>query len=92
MNLRKRYLDDLLGRDILVVTVDSRTYKGRLIEFDEEAMLLDNVIETSTREVRWKKPEVALPSGPGTEGGNTIHPLEEVMVLTKQVLRIWRLD
>jgi len=91
MNLRKRYLDDLLGRDILVVTMDSRTFKGRLVEYDEEAMLLDSVIETSTREIKWRKPEVALPASGGS-GGNVIHPLDEVMVLTAQVLRIWRLE
>ena len=91
MNLRKRYLDDLLGQDILVVTMDSRTFKGRLVEYDEEAMLLDSVIETSTREIKWRKPEVALPASGGS-GGNIMHPLDEVMVLTAQVLRIWRLE
>ena len=91
MNLRKRYLDDLLGQDILVVTMDSRTFKGRLVEYDEEAMLLDSVIETSTREIKWRKPEVALPASGGS-GGNVMHPLDEVMVLTAQVLRIWRLE
>jgi len=92
MNLRKRYLDDLLGRDILVVTMDSRTFKGRLVEYDEEAMLLDDVIETSTREIKWRRPEVALPATSSGSGGNVIHPLNEVMVLTAQVLRIWRLE
>ncbi len=90
MNLRKRYLDGMLGHDVLVVTSDSRSFKGVLIEYDEEAMLLQAVIETSTREIKWHKPEVAMPVNPDGTGGVIQRRLDEVMILTDHVMRIWR--
>ena len=92
MNLRKRYLNDLLGQDILVVTTDSRSFKGKLLEYDEEAMLLRSVIETSTREMKWHKPEVTLPVNPDGTGEVVKHRLDEVVVLMDHIMRIWRLE
>ncbi|HID73586.1 MAG TPA: hypothetical protein EYP43_00895 [Thermoplasmata archaeon] len=88
MNLLRRYLDGKMGEQVLVVTVDGRSFMGELMEYDEEAMILSQVIETSTRETKWHRPAIALPSPDGT-GGNVIQHLDEVMILLSGVLRMW---
>lgn len=96
MNLIKRFLGEQMGKEVLVVTVDGRAFKGELVEFDEVAIILHEVIETSTKEFKWRHPMIALPkevSG-GLKVGETGHAviyLKEVMIPLAGILRMWRL-
>ena len=101
MGILHRRLRDYLGREIIVVMVDGRAFKGILSEFDESALVLKEVLETATSEVRWRPPLVPVPGsknqpeGEATgfitlgEGERAFGRLKEVVISPAGVLRVW---
>jgi len=101
MGILHRRLRDYLNRDIIVVMADGRAFKGILTEFDETAVVLKEVLETSSADVKWKLPLVPMPGsrfdrGPEHESALEIGPgekhmarLKEVVLATSGILRVW---
>jgi len=99
MAILHRRLRDYLNREIVVVMVDGRAFKGVLTEYDETAMVLKDVLETSTSEVRWKLPFIQAPgfrydsrsSGDMVFGEREkLAPSEkEVVLILHSIIRIW---
>jgi small nuclear ribonucleoprotein (snRNP)-like protein len=97
-----KHLKDLVGHEIIVVMADDRTYKGRLVEFDEGWMLLKDITEGSTQNLRgWE--EAAVSAGivekyitmrgivSEEKDRDKIIRLKDVLIAVHQVLRIWPL-
>ncbi|HEV8361459.1 MAG TPA: LSM domain-containing protein [Candidatus Thermoplasmatota archaeon] len=97
-----KYLKDLVGNEIIVVMDDDRTYKGRLVEFDEAWMFLEGVTEGTTQNLRgWE--EAAVSAGivekyitmrgiiSEEKDRTKVIRLKDVLINIEQVLRIWPL-
>ena len=97
-----KHLKDLVGNEVIVVMDDDRTYKGRLIEFDEAWMVLHDVTEGTTQNLRgWE--EAAVSAGivekyitmrgivSEEKDRSQIIRLKDVLINIQQVLRIWPL-
>jgi small nuclear ribonucleoprotein (snRNP)-like protein len=87
MSMIEKRLKEVLGQEILVIQIDGKAFKGKLVEFDNEFMMLHDCLETSTKEIRWRTIIVPMPSTGkkavrAEEGGMSIH----------NVLRIWLWD
>jgi len=101
MGILQKRLRDFMNKEIIVVMGDGRAFKGVLGEFDETALLLKDVLETSTSEIRWKSPVVPV-SGSKAEKVNAdygglsfgesekgIARLKEVLLAMSGVMRVW---
>lgn len=97
-----KHLRDLVGHEIIAVMSDDRTYKGRLVEFDEEWMFLQNVTEGTVQNLRgWEEPAVSAGivekyitvRGIVSEekDRSQIIRLKDVLLHIPQVLRVWPL-
>lgn len=102
MSLLRKHLEDLVNHEIIVVMEDDRTYKGQLTEFDEEWLLLHDVTEGTTQNLRgWEEPAVnagivekyiTVRGIISQEKDRTqIIRLKDVLINIHQVLRIWPL-
>ena len=93
MTIMDEKLTALLGHDIIVVQVDGRVFKGRLAEFDEEAIILEDVVETSTTDLKWRVPIAAVPQAQrgetAGEGEPNVVRLTKVIIRMATILRIW---
>lgn len=103
--LVEKRLAEVLERDLLVVQTDGRAFRGRLVEFDKDFLMLHDCLETSTKDVRWKQVVVPLPPSdsmkvtryePGGvsygEKDSKVAVLKKVMINITQVQRIWLWD
>lgn len=97
-----KHLKDLVGHEIIVVMSDDRTYKGRLAEFDEAWIVLHDVTEGTTQNLRgWEEPAVSagivekyitVRGIVSEEKDRTkVIRLKDVLIHVPQVLRIWPL-
>lgn len=101
MGIMHRRLRDYLGKEIIVVMTDGRAFKGTLGEFDETAVVLKDVLETSSTDIKWRQPlvpsashrsERRLDIGSELDIGETerlMTRLKEVVLATSGILRVW---
>jgi len=97
----EKYLEKFLNKEVLVVQVDGNAFKGTLVEYDERFIVMENVIQTSTKQRNWFRVTVAVPrSGTpskdkligGTIVGDTESMLLELktsLISLEHVMRIW---
>ena len=101
MAIMEKYLQKFKGKEILLVQVDGNAFKGTLMDFDEKNMVLENVIQTSTKQRNWFRVTVAVPrSGTPSKdkmiGGTIVGDTESMLLELKtsiisldHVMRIW---
>lgn len=100
MSLLQTKLKILVGQEIVVVMEDNRAFRGTLIEFDAETLVLRNVVEALPNNASgWEEPtsstgivqKVVTWQGVFShENTNAdIVKLKDVMIQTAHVLRIW---
>ncbi len=89
--LLEKELEELLKSEIAVIMNDGQAYRGRLIKFDSEIIVLDNVYETSNEEIDWVETEQKTSKGPSIKGYIPWRrvTLPKLIVRTPMVLRIW---
>lgn len=104
MTLLELRLKEVIDHELLVVQTDGRAFKGRLVEFDDNFIMLHDCLETTTKEVKWKNVVVPLPSPKerimrSEEGGLTygekekkVAVLRKVMINVQHILRMWLWD
>lgn len=98
----RRQLKEALNHEILVVMSDDRSFKGTLMEFDDEWLVLHDVTEGSSQNLRgWEEP--AISAGViekyitwkgiiSEEKDKTkIYRLRDVLLHMTGVLRVWPL-
>lgn len=68
MPIMLRKLNDMVGKEVLVVQLDGKAYKGRLSEIDERALHLTHALEFAPSEKRWKIPTISVPPESSVEG------------------------
>ena len=104
-SLVEKRMAEVLERELLVVQTDGRAFRGRLVEFDRDFIMLHDCLETSTKDVRWKQVVVPLPTSdqmkvaryePGGvsygEKEKKVAVLKKVMINISHVQRIWLWD
>ena len=102
MAVLTKHLQELVDQEIIVVMNDDRTFKGRLVEFDEAWLVLHDVTEGTTQNLRgWEEPAVGagivekyitMRGIVSEEKDRTkVIRLKDVLIHLPQVLRIWPL-
>ena len=83
-------LEELTNTEIAVVMNDGQAYRGTLSGFDEETIILTNILETSNQDVDW------VESGGGKKGPSIkgyMHwrriTLPRLIIRSQMVLRVW---
>ena len=100
MSLLENKLRPLIGSEIVVVMADNRAYRGQLVEFDAESLVLRNVVEALPNNAAgWEEPTVStgIIHKVVTYQGVFSHDdtnadvvkLKDVMIRVSGVLRIW---
>lgn len=100
MSLLETKLRPLIGSEIVVVMFDNRAYRGTLVEFDAETIVLRNVVEALPNNAAgWEEPTVStgIVHKVVTYQGVFSHEdtsadvvkLKDVMIRITGVLRIW---
>lgn len=100
MTLLSNKLKSLSGQEIVVVMVDNRAFRGVLVEFDDDTIVLRNVVEALPNNASgWEEPtsstgivhKVVTYQGVFSHEDTTaeVVKLKDVMIRTTGVLRIW---
>ena len=100
-SLLTRELKKVVAKEVLVVMNDGHSYRGILADFDDQWLILQNVSEGTTANIRgFEEPAISMAfvdkvvtfRGVQTrEGRPDVHRLKDVLVQVRQVLRIWPL-
>lgn len=95
MGILKREFKNLLGKEMVVVMNDGRAFKGVLIKFDKDVVVLRNVLEAKAENPVWKESIVTTrilgkQEVKGTVIGDTdVVKLDEVLLRVQMISRIW---
>lgn len=100
MTLLENKLKPLVGSEIVVVMSDNRAFRGTLVEFDADDIVLRNVVEALPNNASgWEEPtsSTGISHKVVTWNGVFSHEdtsaemvkLKDVMIRTTGVLRIW---
>jgi small nuclear ribonucleoprotein (snRNP)-like protein len=99
--MAEKYLAKFLKKEVLVVQVDGNAFKGTLVEHDDRFLVMENIIQTSTKQRNWFRVTVAVPrSGTpskdkligGTIVGDTesmLLELKTALISVDHIMRIW---
>lgn len=90
VRLMQEKLIELVGKEVLVVQIDGRVYKGRVSGADEQILALTEVAETggAGRDITWKTPAIVMP---GEDDKPNQVELKEVLIPFSSIVRIWPL-
>lgn len=100
MQLLESKLKNLVGQEIVVVMADNRAFRGKLVEFDSETIVLNTVVEALPNNAAgWEEPTAStgivhkVVTWQGTfsheDTRAEVVKLKDVMIRTAGVLRIW---
>lgn len=96
MNVLGNSLQDHIGKQVIVVTIDRGAYLGTLAEFDKDFVALDDTYESSTETaLTWHRVVLEGPVKIDPEVSETQEDsdvklnLDKVLIQLRNVLRIW---
>jgi len=100
MSLLQNKLKAHVGQEIVVVMLDNRAFRGTLVEYDDETLVLREVVEALPNNAAgWEEPTVStgIVHKVVTWHGTFSHEdtradvvkLKDVMIQIRGVLRIW---
>lgn len=99
MGLLEEHLKGMVGKDIVVVMIDGQAFKGKLVSYDTESLVLDNVMEARATDARWREALVTMPiTGSEAEAaggimlgdtGTSMLKLTTVIVRIPHITRVW---
>lgn len=100
MPLLKDRLTALKGEQVVVVMADHRAFRGQVVDFDDQVIVLSDVVEGSTQNTKgWEEPTVStgLIEKVVTWQGTFAHEstdaeqvrLKDSILLISGILRIW---
>lgn len=100
MSLLSTKLKNLTGQEIVVVMADNRAFRGKLVEFDDETLVLNHAVEALPNNAAgWEEPTVStgivhkVVTWQGTFSHDDTRAevvrLKDVMIRISGVLRIW---
>lgn len=85
-------LEKLVNKEIAIVMNDGMTYRGNLVNYDTETIVMENVFEASRGQIDWIKSSNAQEGGGTTLKGYLYWrkiTLPKLYARTERVLRIW---
>jgi small nuclear ribonucleoprotein (snRNP)-like protein len=99
MAILQKHLGDVVGKEIVLVMSDGQAFKGKLSAFDDENIMLTDVMESRAADARWREALVTVPTtgfeGGGGRGimigdsGTSMLKLTTVILRIRHVSRIW---
>lgn len=100
MSIFENKLKSLVGQEIVVVMIDNRAFRGKLVELDAETIILNSVVEAlPNNNAGWEEPTAStgivhkVVTWQGTFSHDDtradVVKLKDVMIRTAHVLRIW---
>lgn len=100
MSIFTSKLKDLVGQEIVVVMVDNRAFRGKLVEHDDDTIVLNSVVEALPNNAAgWEEPtaSTAIVHKVVTWQGVFSHDdaradvvrLKDVIIRAQHVLRVW---
>lgn len=101
MSLIDKHMKSYLNQEVILVQVDGSAFKGKLMEYDEKYVVLEEVIQTSTKQRNWFTVTVAVPSKSmenndkligGSIIGDTeseVLELKTAIIALEHIMRIW---
>lgn len=100
MGILKDRLAALKGQQVVVVMADHRAFRGSVVDFDDQVLVLHDVVEGSTQNTKgWEEPTVStgLIEKVVTWQGTFAHEstdaeqvrLKDAILLINGILRIW---
>lgn len=75
-----KILRENLNKDIVVVTIDEQAFRGRLLEFDDEAIAITNVMESYRKDMNWTQWHKPI---------GTLHEKATLAIRIETISRIW---
>ena len=66
MSIVQEQFRELVDKELAVTCVDGKSYRGRLERYDDEAIVLQEVLELSKEDYQWIDPTVS----PRSDGGD----------------------
>lgn len=102
MGILQRKFREYMNKEVIVVMTDGMAFRGRLMEFDDTALVLKGVLESTTTSVKWKPPIVSVPEDRLARKGDLdagisygemskyIAKLDEVVIKIDGILRVWK--
>jgi len=98
MTVSLKKLNEMVGKDVLIVQIDGKAFKGRLSEIDAQAIHITNALEFNPGEKKWKIPVVMVPPDNAIDGDivrhdkmETIH-LRDIVLAFSGIMRIYPLS
>ncbi len=100
MSLMTEKLQSLLGREIVVLTIDGSALKGVLENFDNDTVILQDVKELYKKELKWDTPTIS-PHSTGSDATQSVDAygvvdtsklrssLKRVLIRYMYVIQIW---
>lgn len=100
MSLLETKLKNFVGQEIVIVMVDNRAFRGNLVEFDSETIVLRNVVEALPNNASgWEEPTSStgivhkVVTWQGTfsheDTSAEVVKLKDAIIQARHVLRIW---
>lgn len=89
---------ELVGKDVLIVQIDGKAFRGRLTDAGENAIFITDAVEYSPAERKWRIPQVTVPGEPAGDDGRRkteisaeTYKLRDIIITYSSVIRIYPL-
>lgn len=84
-------LKNLLNNEIIVIMNDGHAYRGKLVKYEDDILVLENIYETTNQEIEWVESKNADDEKTKKRGYLPWRKvtLPNVIVRLPMVLRIW---
>lgn len=100
MSLMMERLQQLLGRELVVLTIDGTALKGVLENFDNDTVILQDVKELYKKELKWSTPTIS-PHSAGSDATSSVDAygvvdttklrssLKRVLIRYMYIIQVW---
>lgn len=99
MSIIQEMFRELVDKEVAVTCIDGRSYRGRLERYDDQAIVLQEVLELSKDDYQWTDPTVSPRSDGDISGHIDVYgavdtrklvvSLRCVVIRTSTITRIW---
>ena len=94
-NLLEKKLREQKDNIVIAVMTDDMAFMGKLVEFDKDTLVFQNVSQASSKDIDWEEMDVSKSSGeaktctvPGCIEWTDVD-LEEVYLQVEHISRVW---
>lgn len=99
MAILQEHLKNMMNKDIVIVMTDGQAFKGKLRSYDDNSLILEEVMEARATDARWREALVTVPVSDFESGGaggimigdtgSSMLKLTTVIIMLPHISRIW---